>query len=96
LFFVSCSKQQEPKWVYYDETVCADRWPGDGNNEKLKQNIIDYAKKKGFTIFELELIIDGTSDPCSDCNCRTGRRVHAKIPQSDFDAARSERFYEEI
>ncbi len=40
--FLQCSKTGKTKWLYYNQTQCADKWGSYTNNEdlKLKINIV--------------------------------------------------------
>src|SRR5687767_6820550 len=71
------------QWVYYDETRCADKWTYTNNNEALKQNVISYMKSKGITIHEMEIFNDRTAESCSECYCKSGRRMKCKVKKSD-------------
>lgn len=92
LVFYGCNKSNV-RWLHYDETNCADRWEYDVNNERLKDNVVEYLKKKGVKVFEIEIIVDGTKDNCSDCSCRTGRRFTCKVSKWDVKEAKSLGFY---
>jgi hypothetical protein len=92
--FLGCTKSGNVRWVYYDETNCADRWEYTNNNEKLKDNIIEYLDGRGVTVHEIEIFRRLEAESCSDCNCRTGRQIKCKIKKSDLDNARSEGFRE--
>jgi hypothetical protein len=89
-----CGKNNKIAWVYYDETICADKWERTINNEKLKDNIVAYFKNKGVKIYELEVFSDRTPDQCSDCVCKTGRRIKAKVKNKDVSDMKAENFYE--
>jgi hypothetical protein len=94
LLVSSCSKYGRVAWVYYDETLCADKWERPLNNERLKDNIVAYFKSRGVRIYELEIYSDRTPDTCSECTCKTGRRVKAKVKGNDVDEMKSENFYQ--
>lgn len=95
LFIInSCTKPFSVKWVYYDETVCSDKWTFTNNNEVLKDRITDHLKGKGIKVFDIEIFIDGTADACTECQCKTGRRIKCKIAKRDLSDAKSEGFYE--
>jgi hypothetical protein len=80
-------------WVYYDETICADRWDKSINNEVLKDNITRYFEGQGVRIYDLEIFSDRTPEHCSDCTCKTGRRIKAKVKGKDLKGIESEGFY---
>jgi hypothetical protein len=88
-----CGKNVNVSWVYYDETICADRWDRSNNNEVLKDNITAYFKSKGVKIYELEIFTDRTPDSCGDCHCKTGRRIKAKVKNREVDTMQGEGFY---
>lgn len=93
ILFVNCSKTSNVKWMYYNETQCADKWPFDLNNEKLKQNVTDYLKTKGIKVLEIEIYVDGTAEACTACECKTGRRVKCKVKKREEDNMKGEGFY---
>lgn len=98
VFFVivySCAKPVSVKWVYYNETICSDRWEFTNSNEVLKNRVSDYMKSKGVKVYEIEIFIDGTKDGCTECQCKTGRRFKCKIGKKDLSEAKSEGFYEQ-
>jgi hypothetical protein len=90
---MACAKTSV-QWIYYDETNCADKWTSSGTNEILKDNITEYCKSAGVKILEIEIITDRNPDNCSECICKTGRRVHCKISKSDIDKSKGLGFYE--
>jgi hypothetical protein len=79
--------------MHYDETNCADKWEYNVNNEKLKDNVTEFLNKNGVKVFEIEIFGDGTKDNCTDCSCRTGRRIKCKIKKRDVKAIKSQGFY---
>jgi hypothetical protein len=89
-----CAKNANVKWVYYDETQCADKWTYTNNNESLKLNVISYMKSKGITIYKMEIFNDRTADSCTDCYCKSGRRFKCKIKKSDLNEIKQEGFYQ--
>ena len=89
-----CGKSGNVRWVHYDETNCADRWERSNNNEKLKENIVNYLDEKGIKVFEIEIFSDRTADACTDCNCKSGRRVKCKVSRGDAKDIKKEGFYE--
>lgn len=93
-FMIGCNKPLRMSWVYYDETVCADRWGYSNVNEVQKDNVTAYYKKKGIRIYELEIIIDRDPEGCGDCSCKTGRRIKCKVKKSDVKDLLPEGFYE--
>ena len=93
-FFISCDKSSRETWAYYDETYCADKWTQSGNNETLKQNIIDYFKPKGVEIFDIEIFVDRDAENSSQCFNKTGRRVRIRVNKSDLDDVKAIGFYE--
>lgn len=90
-----CVKPRNVKWVSYNETRCADKWDYSPVNEKLKDNIIAYFNGQGVKILELEIYSDRTPDTCTDCNCKTGRRISCKVKKRDVSEMKSEQFYED-
>jgi hypothetical protein len=94
LFSVSCTKQKQAKWMYYQETICADKWEYTINNEKLKDNVVAYLQTKGVTVYEMEIFRIGEPETCSACTCKTGRRYKLKVKKSDVSDAKSEGLYE--
>lgn len=92
--FFGCSKSGRVRWIHYDETYCSDRWDHNINNEKYKDNVVAYLKKQNVKVLEIEIFTDRTPDSCTDCTCKTGRRVKCKIKRNDLKAAKKEGFYE--
>lgn len=92
--FADCGKRNKIEWIYYDETRCADQWEFNINNEKLKENIISTMEARGVDIIELEIFSDRTPSGCFECDCKTGRRIKAKIRGKDLSAAQSQGFYQ--
>lgn len=93
--FNSCEKLTDTTWVYYDETWCMDPW---GNadiekSEKIKK-IQKYLKDKKIKAFEVNIVNDGTMDPCDACHCKSGKRIHSKIKENDLNKAINEGFYQ--
>ncbi|WP_317896913.1 hypothetical protein [Aurantibacillus circumpalustris] len=89
-----CGKLGGVKWLHYDETFCADKWEKNVNNEKLKNNITEYLDKKGIKVFEIEIFSDITPDSCTECACKTGRRIKCKVSSGDVSELKNEKFYE--
>lgn len=89
-----CSKSYRFRWVSYDETYCADRWDKNINNERLKDNVTVYMDNKGVKIYEIEIITDRPADACTQCTCKSGRRIKIKVNRGDVKSAKSEGFYE--
>lgn len=92
--FFGCSKSYRFRWVSYDETNCADRWERNMNNERLKDNVITYLEGKGVKVYEIEIMSDRTADACTECTCKSGRRIKIKVNRGDLKSAKSEGFYE--
>jgi hypothetical protein len=88
-----CTKSNM-RWVFYDETLCADRWEYHINNEKLKTNFVNYYDGKGVRIYDVEIFSDIAADPCADCTCKTGRRFKAKVKKGDVEGLKSDGFYQ--
>jgi hypothetical protein len=93
VFMLACTKTQM-RWVYYDETRCADKWEYSLNNERLKQNFTDYYKGKGISIYEVEIFSDIAADPCADCTCKTGRRFKSKVKKGAVSDLKNQGFYQ--
>jgi hypothetical protein len=93
-FLAACGKSGNVKWVHYDETRCADKWDYDINNEKLKDNVVSYLGSKGVKVFEIEIFTDIPAQPCTDCTCKTGRRIKCKIKKREVKNVTGEGFYE--
>ena len=89
-----CKKSSSVRWVFYDETNCADRWTYTNNNELLKQNITEYLDGRGVKVYEIEIFRMLDAESCSDCHCKTGRQIKCKIRKSDLDNAKNEGFTE--
>jgi hypothetical protein len=94
VLFISCNKKSHIRWVYYDETRCADKWAFTHNNEALKDNVVSYMKSKNITIYELEIFNDRPAESCGECYCKSGRRIKCKIKKSDLKDIKKEGFYE--
>jgi len=92
--FLQCSKSGKTKWLYYNQTQCADKWGSYTNNEDLKLKITEYFDSKGIDVFDIEIFSNGTADACLDCTCRTGKRIKLKIMKRDLDEMKEEGFYE--
>jgi hypothetical protein len=92
--FSGCTKQGKVRWVYYEETRCADKWTFTNNNELLKQNVVDYLATKGVKVYELEIFASSPAETCSACICKTGRLIKCKIAKHDLDEASSEGFHQ--
>ena len=90
----SCNKPLSFKWVYYDETVCADKWTNTNNNEVLKERVVDYLKSKSVKVYEIEIFLDRVPENCAACECKTGRRFKCKIGKKDLDDVKAQGFYE--
>lgn len=89
-----CGKSGNVRWLHYDETYCADKWEKSVNNEKLKSNITTYLDAKGIKVFEIEIFTDRTAETCTDCVCKSGRRIKVKIKRNDVKEIKKEGFYE--
>jgi hypothetical protein len=89
-----CGKSGNVKWVHYDETYCSDKWDYNASNEKLKENVVNYLDKNGVKVFEIEIFNDITPDACTDCTCKTGRRMKCKIKKREVKNVKSLGFYE--
>lgn len=63
------------------------------NNEKLKDKVVEYLATKGIKVLEIEIFFDRTPDTCSDCVCKTGRRIKCKIKKRDISDIKKEGFY---
>lgn len=94
LLLCSCNKPLKERWVYYDETYCADAWTYSGVNEVLKQNIVDYFKEKNISIYDIEIFVDRQPEQNTSCLNKSGRRVRCKIGKRDLDDIKSHGFYE--
>jgi hypothetical protein len=94
LFSQSCNKTSKVKWIFYDETHCADKWEFTNNNERLKQNITEYLDGKGIKVLEIEIFRQIEAETCSACTCKTGRQIKCKVKRGDLDEAKDEGFYE--
>ncbi len=94
LFAWSCNKPLHERWVYYDETHCADAWVHNNTNELLKDNIIAYFKTKDIEIYEIEIFTDREPESCYSCGCKTGRRIKCKIRKRDVDDMKQNGFYQ--
>lgn len=92
LVFSGCTKSNF-RWLYYDETNCADKWEKNIINEKLKDNVVNYLDKQGIKVFEIEIFSDGTADACTDCACKTGRRIKCKVKKRDVSDIKRQGFY---
>jgi hypothetical protein len=94
IFVAGCNKSSNVRWVYYDETNCADPWAFTNNNEQLKNNVVNYLDGEGVKVFEIEIFRQQPAETCPECTCKTGRQYKLKIKRSDLDNARSKNFYE--
>lgn len=94
IMLISCGKSGNVKWVYYDETYCSDKWDYHVNNELLKENVAGFLKGKGVKVYEIEIFNDRTPDTCTDCSCKSGRRIKCKIKKREVKNVRGLGFYE--
>ena len=94
ILLFGCGKTGNYKWLHYDETYCADKWDGNINNEKLKDNVVAYLDKQGIKVYEIEIFSDRTPDACADCYCKSGRRIKCKVKKRDVKDIKKEGFYE--
>jgi hypothetical protein len=92
--FIACNKANHYVWVFCDETYCSNGWTASNNNEALKQNVVDYYKGKGTTIYDLEIFSDRDAETNTTCFNKTGRRVKCKIKNHDLKKMKAEGFYE--
>lgn len=92
--FTQCAKTGKTKWLYYNQTQCADKWGSYTNNEDLKLKITEYFDSKGIDVYDIEIFSNGTPDACLDCTCKTGRRIKLKIMKRNLDEMKEEGFYE--
>src|SRR3954469_9680810 len=93
MLFSSACLKTNVKWVNYDETRC-DKWEHNNNNEKLKENFVNYYRSKGVKIYEVEIFSDRDAETCIDCSCKTGRRFNCKVPKGDVKEVKKDGFYE--
>ena len=94
LFSLACQKSGRYKWVNYNETHCSDAWEYNINNEKLKDNITSYLKRKNITVYDVEIFSDGVAENSTSCDAKTGRRIKCKLVKSKVDNIKKEGFYE--
>jgi hypothetical protein len=94
LLSFACQKSGRYKWVYYDETHCSDAWEYNLNNEKLKDNITNYLKRKNITVYDVEVFSDRVAETNTSCDSKTGRRFKCKLVKSKVDDIKKEGFYE--
>jgi hypothetical protein len=92
--FIQCAKTGKTKWVYYNQTQCADKWGSYTNNEDLKIKITEYFASKGVDVYDVEIFSNGTAEACLECSCLTGKRIKLKIMKRDLDELKEEGFYE--
>lgn len=90
----SCNKPLKERWVYYDETYCADAWTYSGVNEVLKLNVIDYFKTKNISIYDIEIFVDRQAEQNNSCLNKSGRRIRCKIGKRDLEDIKIHGFYE--
>ena len=91
---VSCTKPRNIKWVYYDQTLCADKWGPYTSNEDLKIKITDYFDGIGIEVYDIEIFNFGTPETCLACTCKTGKTIKLKIKKKHLDDIKKEGFYE--
>lgn len=92
--FFNCNKSSSTKWVYFDATLCADKWGASSNNEEIKQNVSTYFSKKNIKVYDTEILADGVAQNCTDCACKSGQRIKLKVKKGDLTAIKAEGFYE--
>lgn len=88
-----CSKTNY-RWLYYDETYCADKWDRHMVNEKLKENIVSYLNGRGIKVVEIEIFSDRVAESCSACTCKSGRRIKCKVRKRSVKDLKNEGFYQ--
>lgn len=94
IFPVSCAKNGNTNWVWYDQTHCSDKWGPYKNNEDLKTVITAYFDEKGVKVHDIEIFLNGVADSCLACPCKTGKRIKLKVKSRDLKAIKEEGFYE--
>ena len=88
--FSACKK--DTVWVYHDITRSdVSTVNGIGCVKAAKK----YLRSKNIQVFKAEFTSDGTLDPCSCSDCRTGKRIKCEIREEDLDKATEENFYQE-
>lgn len=94
VFALSCSKHGNTKWLWYDQTQCADKWGPYKNNEDLKNIMTAYFDERGIKVYDIEIFGNGVADSCLACPCKTGKRIKLKVKSRDLQAIKDEGFYE--
>ncbi len=91
-----CQKLVKTSWVYYDETYCSDPWGySDVEYQRKINNIEKYFKDKKIRIFKTEILLDGITDACDACGCKSGIRIKCKINSKDkSEMIAANNFYE--
>ena len=94
ILFSACKK--DTVWVYYNETLCADKWghSDDSDKERLKA-VKQYLNNKQIHVYKIELIFDETPAEiwCFACICKNGNIIKCKINEDDLQKAINENFY---
>jgi len=90
----ACRKSSHYVWLSYNETQCADAWPISTNNETLKNNIVDFFKSKGITIYDTEIFASYDAETFNSCSSKSGRVIKCKIKENQVSDIKSYGFYE--
>lgn len=91
---LACTKPRKIKWVYYDQTICADKWGAYTGNEDLKLKITDYFEGLNIDVYDIEIFNFGTPETCLACTCKTGKTIKLKVKKKDLEDIKKEGFYE--
>ena len=90
----SCAKHGNTYWLWYDQTLCSDKWGTYKNNEDLKRVMLEYFDSKSIKVYDIEIFSNGTVDGCLSCSCKTGKRIKLKVKKRDLKAIKEEGFYQ--
>ena len=58
-------------------------------------NVVEMLEDQGIKVFEIEIFSDRTADNCTECTCKSGRRIKCKVSRRDAKDIKKEGFYEE-
>lgn len=95
--FSSCKKTSNLTWLYYDETGCNNFWMNFtpiSTESELIEVVIDYLDSKEIKVLKIKILKDGNREACRACNCKTGRRIHIQVRNSDMNKAKEKGFYQ--
>lgn len=97
IFIISCDKDEEQAFFYWNQTKCADPWNTGENdsNSKTEKAVIQYLE--GENVDVLNLTFDNNSPLssfCEACDCGTGQRIIIDVIDSNGNKLEELGFYQ--